>query len=52
MDETHKLYDDGRLYDLRDDPLEQHPLKAEGVAAEKLKAVLLQFAKARPPGLD
>ena len=53
----HKLYRDGRFYDLRADPWEEKPLRAGELAgapatvAEALRAVLDRYAEARPPQL-
>lgn len=58
FDERHKLYRDGRLYDLQADPEERTPLPAAGrvdpaaAAAVKLQGVLERFANARPERLD
>ncbi len=54
FDLTHKLYRDGRFYDLAGDPFEEMPLAAGAapVAKAKLQAVLDQFANARPASLD
>ena len=38
MDHRWKLYEDGRLYDLRDDPLEEAPLTATGAGVEAGRA--------------
>jgi arylsulfatase A-like enzyme len=38
QDTSYKLYDDGRLYDYVRDPLEQSPLKAEGLPKEASRA--------------
>jgi arylsulfatase A len=54
---THKLYRDGRFFDLVRDPFENQPLApaaATGTAAteaKKLQAVLDQYARARPEHL-
>lgn len=51
---THKLYRDGRLFDLVKDPFEAHALPAAGPAAaevQRLQAVLDQYANARPEHL-
>lgn len=54
---THKLHRDGRFYDLAVDRFEEKPLPLEKLSgqalseAKKLKAVLDQFAVARPPHL-
>jgi arylsulfatase A-like enzyme len=49
-DHHFKLYDDGRLFDLRADSLEQRPLPAHAHAAvrRKLAAVLARYAVAQP----
>ena len=58
FDEHHKLYRDGRLFDLAADPEEAAPLPADGraepavVAAIKLQAVLDRFQGARPEQLE
>lgn len=54
FDHGHKLYRDGKLYDLRKDPWEQQPLAAEAdpAARMKLQQVLDRLADARPPELD
>lgn len=56
FDHHHKLYRDGRFYDLRQDPFEQAPPIQAGelhaAAAAKLQAVLDRFAEARPVDLD
>ena len=54
FDLGHKLYRDGRFYDLVADPFEETPL-AEGSAPdakERLRVVLDRYADARPPELD
>lgn len=58
MSTRHKLYRDGRFYDLTADPLEENPplsvdsLTGErAVAARQLQAALDQFTHARPPHL-
>jgi arylsulfatase A len=54
----HKLYRDGRLFDLAADPFEEKPLdpsaltEAQTTAKAKLQAILDQFNDARPPELD
>ncbi len=54
----HKLYRDGRLFDLARDAFEQHPLDSAvlpapaAAAAAKLGAVLEKFKDARPVALD
>ena len=57
MSTTHKLYRDGRFFDLQADPFEAKPL-ARGqlsgnaaAAAKSLQAALEQYATARPPHL-
>ena len=58
FDHRHKLYRDGRFFDLRADPDETAPLElaqlqAEAAAgAKKLQSVLDQFQDARPAELD
>lgn len=58
FDHHFKLYRSGQFFDLRTDPFEQKPLKADdqsgeaGAAVDKLQAVLDRFANARPPELD
>jgi arylsulfatase A len=54
----HKLYRDGRFYDLKRDPYEERPPQqladlrgAEAAAAKKLEAVLADYADARPAEL-
>jgi hypothetical protein len=39
-DQRWKLYSDGRLYDISNDVLEQHPLSDDGPARQKLQAAL------------
>ncbi len=55
-DHHHKLYRDGRFYDLRQDPFEQSPPIEVGelhaAAAAKLQAALDLYADARPAELD
>jgi arylsulfatase A len=57
MTPTHKLYRDGRFFDLTGDPYEKQPMKVadltgtEAKAAEKLRAVLDRYANARPERL-
>lgn len=54
---SHKLYRDGRFYDLDADAFEETPLSIEGLATDqalvvqRLKGVLEQFAEARPEHL-
>lgn len=54
----HKLYRDGRFFDLKADPFEQKPLTTaaltdrEAAARAKLQKALDQFANARPAELD
>lgn len=54
----HKLYRDGRFFDLASDPFEERSLQrdalpaAAAAAASKLSAVLDQFKDARPAALD
>jgi len=54
FDLRHKLYRDGRFYDLQADPFEKAPLDAGAAPGEreKLQAVLDQYAGARPAELD
>lgn len=58
FDHDHKLYRDGRFFDLEADPLEKTPLLATSLtgpaasSAAKLQDVLDQFKCARPPELD
>lgn len=55
FDHTHKLYRDGRLFDLVADPLEDSkplPPAAASAARAKLQAVLDRYADARPESLD
>lgn len=55
FDQTHKLYRDGRLFDLAADPFETgNPLAPEAApeARAKLLAVLDLYADARPEALD
>lgn len=55
FDRTHKLYRDGRLFDLAADPLEEGEPLAPQVAPGargKLQAVLDRYADARPGELD
>lgn len=55
FDLTHKLYRDGRLFDLTADPFETAAPLAPGEAPEaraRLEAVLLQYTGARPESLD
>jgi arylsulfatase A len=54
FDHDHKLYRDGRFYDLAKDPFEQAPL-GDGASPEahaKLQSVLDQYQGARPETLD
>jgi arylsulfatase A len=58
MNATHKLYRDGRVFDLRADPFEEHaPRNADELsstdaeAAQMLKAALERYANARPAHL-
>jgi arylsulfatase A len=54
----HKLYRDGRFFDLKADPFEQQPLSRvaltdnQTTARGQLQQVLEQFKDARPAGLD
>lgn len=59
FDHGHKLYRDGRLFDLATDPFEQRPLEGRSLeqpaavaAKAKLQTVLEQFRTARPQELD
>ena len=55
FDHTHKLYRDGRLYDLAKDPFEKGDPLAPDAAPEaraKLQSVLDRYADARPEALD
>jgi arylsulfatase A len=60
FDHHYKLYRDGTLFDLQNDPTEQQPislssdpgLTANTKAVQKLQRVLDQFANARPANLD
>jgi len=51
---THKLYRDGKFFDLTRDPFEEQPLAAAkltgaaGAEAKRLRGVLDQYAQARP----
>ena len=52
-DKSWKLYDDGRMYDMQKDLLEQHPLaldslSAEAAAAQKKLSAVFQLLKPRP----
>jgi arylsulfatase A len=57
MTATLKLYRDGRLFDLGNDPFEERPLRVADLSgddaeiAKKLQAVLEQYAGARPAHL-
>ncbi len=57
MSKSLKLYTDKRVYDLRKDPFEENPMKAEEFSADdmeelkKLQSVLNEYANARPPKL-
>lgn len=57
MTKTHKLYRNGRLYNLVADPFETEPVEPadrtddDNAAAEKLQVVLDQYADARPERL-
>jgi arylsulfatase A len=52
-----KLYRDGRVFDLRNDPFEENALamddlsRADAVEAQKLRAAIDQYADARPANL-
>ena len=58
FDHGHKLYRDGRFFDLAADPDEARPLKVADLtgpaadAAKKLQAALDRFKDARPAELD
>ena len=52
FDHTHKLYRDGRFFDLKTDPEEKNALPATGTAAAKLQQALDTFQNARPAELD
>lgn len=58
LNHDHKLYRDGRFFDLQADPFEQKPLNVaaltsvETAARAKLEKALDQFANARPAELD
>jgi arylsulfatase A len=58
QDKTYKLYRNGRFFDLMSDPFEQRALERESLtgqaaaAADRLEAVLEQYAEARPQELD
>ena len=56
FDQHHKLYRDGRFFDLRQDPFEVSPPIEPGelhaAAVAKLQAVLDRYAAARPTELD
>jgi arylsulfatase A len=58
LNATHKLYRDGRVFDLRADPFEERPARsaddlsgADAAAAKSLRAALDQYANARPAHL-
>jgi hypothetical protein len=57
MTKEHKLYRDGKFFDLRADPFEEKPRRtnqltaSESAAVQKLQAVLDQYAEARPARL-
>ena len=57
MSTTHKLYRDGRFFDLTADPFEEKPLGRDALtgssaaAAKKLQGALDEFKTARPPHL-
>lgn len=52
-----KVYRDGRVFDLTQDPFEDRALEASGLSeeqsaeAQRLQGVMKQFADARPPGM-
>jgi arylsulfatase A len=50
QDARFKLYQDGRMYDIVADVLEQKPLKGEDAARKKLQAVLDRYEKEAPFG--
>ncbi|MBW3543563.1 MAG: sulfatase-like hydrolase/transferase [Planctomycetes bacterium] len=58
MSTTHKLYRDGRLFNLASDPFEERPLEAakasgsDAQAVRALQAALDQYADARPEHLS
>jgi arylsulfatase A len=54
FDHRHKLYRDGRFFDLQEDPDEKSPLISSDhpSARAKLQAVLDLYADARPAELD
>jgi arylsulfatase A len=58
MTATHKLYRDGRLFDLAADPFEEQPIAAgerdadDAAAAAALEQVLAKYAGARPERYD
>jgi len=54
FDRAHKLYRDGRLYDLANDPFEESPLDpgAAPEARARLQPVLDRYAGVRPAELD
>lgn len=54
FDHTHKLYRDGRFYDLVADPFEETPLDAGSApgAREKLQTVIDRYSNVRPASLD
>lgn len=54
FDRGHKLYRDGRFFDLKTDPLEDTPLPSDSAseARKKLQAALDQFTGVRPAELD
>lgn len=54
FDRTHKLYRDGRFFDLANDPFEASPLDLAAApgARAKLQAVLDHYTGARPADLD
>ena len=57
MSARHKLYRDGRFYELASDPWEQRPLRVDALAdgaadaARNLQAELDRYADARPAEL-
>jgi len=54
FDLTHKLYRDGRLFELKVDPLERRPIPPDAVpgARKKLQAAMDLYRDARPAELQ
>jgi hypothetical protein len=58
FDHDHKLYRDGKLFDLKSDPFENKPLdssaltESQTAARGKLQAAIDQFKDARPAELE